>query len=321
MKKQLLFSTLFLFLAIATFTQNNLQLQINHKLGSEDFAMEAMATNNMENTYFFTRLQYYISQISIIHDGGTETLIEDTWILVNAAYETTVDLGDHEIETVEAIHFHIGVEEAVNHEDPAAWPAGHPLAPVFPSMHWGWTAGYRFAAIEGMAGANVDQLFQFHGLEDDNYFKTEIALTATAVDNQIVLELDADYQRTLGNIDVDGGNIVHGGFGDAKKTLENFRDYVFSASGVTSTVDYSEVNAIRLFPNPTATGQTTFQVESTENLVYQVKVCDLLGRTVQYLPEVPANQAVNLTASEPGMYWVSLIKEGSPVLTKKLVVE
>ena len=78
--------------------------------------MEATASNNIGSTFHFTRVQYYLSQISIIHDGGTETLMEDTWILVNAEEDTQVDLGDHAITQVEAIHFYIGVEEEVNHK-------------------------------------------------------------------------------------------------------------------------------------------------------------------------------------------------------------
>ena len=78
-----------------------------------------------------------------------ETAIPNKWVLVNASEATEVDLGSHDVTNVEAVHFHIGVDSSVNHSDPASYPMGHPLAPVFPSMHWGWAAGYRFVAIEG----------------------------------------------------------------------------------------------------------------------------------------------------------------------------
>lgn len=304
---------------LTTNAQNNIQLEINHKLGAENFAMEQTATNNLESNYHYTRLQYYISQIFIVHDGGTETLMEDTWILVNANNATQVDLGDHNIESVEGIKFSVGVEEAVNHDDPAAWPNGHPLAPIFPSMHWGWAAGYRFIAIEGKGGANFNQTFQLHGLEDSNYFQTELDLTAAPENGVINISLDADYQRALENIDVDGGVIVHGGFGDAVVALENFRDHVFSASGVTSTVDFSEVNDFQIFPNPVMDGQATFLVNSNENLTYEVAVTDVLGRTVQYFPMVQSKQSVTMKLENSGLYIVSLIKEGEAVITKKLM--
>jgi hypothetical protein len=260
MKNFLLTFVAIICFSVGSTAQNNIQLEINHKLGTDDFAMNQTATNNMENNYYYSRLQYYISQISIVHDGGTETLMENTYILVNAANATQVDLGDHSIDAVEGIKFSIGVEEAVNHSDPASWANGHPLAPSFPSMHWGWNAGYRFIAIEGKGGSNLGQTFQLHGLEDINYFQTEIDLTATSENGAITITLDADYERALENIDVDGGVIVHGSTAEAKTALENFRDHVFSASGVTSTVDFSEVNDFQIFPNPTANGQANFLV-------------------------------------------------------------
>jgi hypothetical protein len=316
---------LLIFIAIIAFSvgvtaQNNLQLEINHRLGADDFAMNQTATNNMESNYYYSRLQYYISQITIIHDGGTETLMEDTWILVDAANATEVDLGDHNIEAVEGIKFSVGVEEAVNHNDPATWGNGHPLAPSFPSMHWGWTAGYRFIAIEGKGGANFGQTFQLHGLDDSNYFQTEIDLTAAPENGTISIVLDADYERALENIDVDGGVIVHGSNAEAKTAIENFRDHVFSASGVTSTVDFSEVNSFDIFPNPSTNGQANFLVKSTENLTYEVTVTDILGRNIQRFPAVQSNTTVAMNLENTGLYIVSLIKEGEAVITKKLMV-
>lgn len=320
MKNFLLTLAVIFSFSLGSIAQNNIQLEINHKLGADDFAMQQTATNNMESNYHYTRLQYYISQISIIHDGGTETLMEDTWILVNAANATEVDLGDHNIESVEGIKFSVGVEEAVNHNDPATWGNGHPLAPSFPSMHWGWSAGYRFIAIEGKGGANFGQTFQLHGLEDSYYFQTELDLTAAPENGTINISLDADYQRALENIDVDGGLIVHGGFGEAITALENFRDYVFSASGVTSTVDFSEINSFQVFPNPITNGQANFLVNSSENLTYEIAVTDVLGRTIQYFPTVQSNSSVTMNLENTGLYIVSLIKEGEAVITKKLIV-
>lgn len=320
MKNILLTFAVIINFSLGSIAQNNIQLEINHKLGTDDFAMQQTATNNLESNYHYTRLQYYISQISIIHDGGTETLMEDTWILVNAENATEVDLGDHNIESVEGIKFSVGVEEAVNHNDPATWGNGHPLAPSFPSMHWGWSAGYRFIAIEGKGGANFGQTFQLHGLEDINYFQTELALAAAPENGTINISLDADYQRALENINVDGGVIVHGSNAEAKTALENFRDYVFSVSGVTSTVDFSEINSFQVFPNPITDGLANFLVKGSKNLTYEIAVTDVLGRTIQYFPTVQSNTSVKMNLENTGLYVVSLIKEGEAVITKKLIV-
>ena len=288
-------------------------------LGDVSFEMNMGAKNNIDNDFNVSRLQYYISEISIIHDGGTETGIEDLWILVDASEATKVDLGNHNITAVEAVHFHIGVDAEHNHLDPASWPADHPLAPVFPSMHWGWTAGYRFIAYEGMGSSSFNQMIQLHGLGDDNYFKTEVPVTASAENNVINISLDADYARGLENIAVNSGVIVHGDNAEAKQALENFRDYVFTQSeSVNSTVDFSEVSAFDIFPNP-APGEATLFITSNEDLTYQISVSDVLGREIQYLNGVKSNTSVDLNLIQSGVFIVSLIKEGQPVISKRLI--
>lgn len=321
MKKLLLSAIALLIFSISSFAQNSIQININHKLADANFAMETAAKNNIDNDFEVTRLEYYISQISIVHDGGQETLFEDFWVLVDATTSTQIDLEDSDINSVEMVKLHVGVEEEVNHLDPASYPASHPLAPKSPSMHWGWAPGYRFVAIEGNGGNNLDQLFQFHGLDDNNYFTTEIALTTEAVDNAVVINLDADYTRALENIDVSSGSIVHGAFGDAKTCLENFRDYVFSPAGQpVSTIDFSEVSKFDVFPNPTS-NNATITLEATQDLNYEVSVTDLLGKQVRFYDAVNSNSTIDLQLENAGFYFVNLIKEGQAVITKKLIAQ
>ena len=304
---------------MSSYAQNNVQFKINHKLGDADFAMETGAKNNIDHDFEVTRLEYYISEITITHDGGTETTIEDLWILVDADQDTQVDLGDHDINAVEKVSFSTGVDPDHNHLDPASYQASHPLAPKFPSMHWGWAAGYRFVAFEGNGGSAFNQLFQLHGLEDDNYFQTEIELDIVADNNEVLLNLDADYTRALEDINVNSGVIVHGGYGEAKQCLENFRDFVFSpVSETTSTIDFSEVSKFEVFPNP-ANGTAILALETNQDLIYQVAVTDILGKQIMFFDEVNSNSTINLDLDDAGFYFVNLIKEGHPVITKKLI--
>lgn len=315
----LFFAALFM-LNLSLTAQNSVTLNIHHKLAAEDFAMSMATKNNLDHDFNVTRLQYYISKISVIHDGGTETAIEDTYVLVNAANATAVDLGSLDITTVEAVKFYIGVDEANNHLDPASWPSTHPLAPSFPSMHWGWNAGYRFLAMEGKGGSALSQTYQLHGLGDSNYFQTTVDVATTAENGAVVIDLNADYTRALEDIAVNGGVIVHGDHSEAKQAIENFRDYVFSdANGTTNTVDFSEVQNFKVFPNPTS-GAAVLVVESTDNLTYEVSVSDILGRQIQYFSAVQSNTSIDLNLDNAGLYIVSLIKEGEAVIAKKLTV-
>jgi len=320
MKNFTLFFAAFFMLNLSLTAQNSVTLNIHHKLAAEDFAMSMSTKNNLDHDFNVTRLQYYISKFSLVHDGGTETTIQNVYALVNAADATVVDLGSLDITNVEAIKFHIGVNEERNHLDPSSYQMGHPLAPSFPSMHWGWSAGYRFVAMEGKGGSTLSQTYQLHGLGDINYFQTTVDVAATAENGEVVIDLNADYTRALEDIAVNGGVIVHGDHSEAKQAVENFRDYVFSASeGATATVDFSEVQNFKVFPNPTS-GAAILVVESTDNLTYEVSVSDILGRQIQYFSTVQSNTSVDLNLDNAGLYIVSLIKEGEAVITKKLTV-
>jgi len=319
MKKTILFLTTFLLLSLNNFAQNNIQLNIDHKLGNVDFEMNTGAKNNIDNDFDVTRLQYYISEIAIVHDGGTETVFDDVWVLVDASSTTQVDLGDSNINTVEMVKLHIGVDEAHNHLDPTSYAATNPLSPQFPSMHWGWNPGYRFVAFEGNGGSRFNQLFQLHGLGDDNYFTTEIPLTTEAVNNKVLINIDADYTRALENINVSNGIIIHGDYGEARQCLENFRDYVFAAASETvAAIDVSEISKFDLFPNPT-NGKASILLEGIEGFNYQVSVTDILGKQVLFFDTVKSNSRIELALEEAGLYFVHLIKDGHSAITKKLI--
>ncbi|MGK0390915.1 MAG: hypothetical protein ACI94Y_003675 [Maribacter sp.] len=322
MKNLLLISFALFAFGLASTAQTNVNFNINHKLGTADFALNSTSTNDMGHDFNVTRLEYYISQISIIHDGGIETLVPNLWILVDASNGTTsnVDLGNHDVTDVEGIEFYIGVDASHNHDNPADYAAGHPLAPTSPSMHWGWAAGYRFIAYEGKGGANFDQTFQLHGLGDANYYRSNISVSSTANNGSVSIDLDADYARGLEGIALNSGLIVHGEAGDAKLVIENFRDYVFQASTTSvSTIDISEINSFEAYPNPTTTGITNLLISSSKDLNYEVSVTDILGREIKHFTNVSSNERIELELGNKGLYFISLIKEGKAVLNRKLL--
>ena len=322
MKKIVLFLLAGLYLCSGLAAQNTVKLHIHHKLGDEPFALEKAAVNSLQHDFFLTRLQYYISEITIKHDGGTLTEVKDIWVLVDAAEPTEVDLGSYAISEVEGISFHVGVDSAHNHLDPTQYPAAHPLAPKFPSMHWGWTSGYRFAALEGKGGKDYDQTFELHGLGDDNYFKTELDVTASAQNNNIEINLDADYTRTLEKIGVESGIIVHGDYGAAVQMLQNFRDYVFSPSGgVSSTNRINKDTKLALYPNPVTTGTITAQIETTIGGNYSISILDIQGKTVLNSREIKPAIPIELQVSNPGIYQVLIKKDGVDVAAKKLIAQ
>ena len=71
-------------------------------------------------------------------------------------------------------------------------------------MHWGWSSGYRFVALEGKSGTtSANQNLELHGLEDVNYFHLTITTAGTTSGSDKVIELNADYIQALKNINIE----------------------------------------------------------------------------------------------------------------------
>ena len=321
MQKHILLILSTLLFSCQLFAQNEISFNISHKLADEEFAMNKSATNNINNTFSSTRLEYYISEISLVHDGGLETLIEDLWVLVDASRKTELSLGSHNISNIEKVRLHIGVDEAHNHLDPSSYDMSHPLAPKFPAMHWGWAAGYRFVAFEGFGGTALNQLFQLHGLGDVNYFTTEVDVTATAENDQISIELDADYTRALENISVNSGVIVHGDNFEAKQCLENFRDFVFSQSAISSsTKEFTTISSFSASPNPVSNSVAIINLETRDNTSdFDLRISSITGKQLEVIKGIRDGAPINLIDYAPGVYLLSVVSRGQILSTQKLI--
>lgn len=316
MKKFYLFSAL-MFLVSISFGQSNVYLKINHKLGASNFQFSTAASNSGNIPFNVERLQYYVDNITLVHDGGVETLVPNTWLLVDAGTPVNEMLGSFSITNLEGVKFGIGVDAAYNHLDPSSYASSHPLAPKFPSMHWGWAAGYRFVALEGKSGSNFNQTYEIHALEDQNYFTASITTAGTANGSDLIIELDADYEEALRNIDVSTGLINHGGNGEAITLLQNFRDHVFSPSGVSTALDEANFSQFNLYPNPAIANQTIYFSGTTSIEEVEFVVSDLSGKVIK---TISSTDVLEVSIPTAGIYVVSILDQGKRGSSKKLIV-
>ncbi|MCC6815252.1 MAG: T9SS type A sorting domain-containing protein [Saprospiraceae bacterium] len=299
-------------------SQNNIFLVINPKLGEESFVLNKIGINNLQNKLSFTRIDYYLSGFIVIHDGGQETAFPNKYILVKGNKKINELLGSADITKVEAIQFSVGVEQPTNNGDPTLWPNGHPLSPQSPSMHWGWTAGYRFAAIEGKAGSNLTTLFQLHGLGNENYFSQKINVQSELEDNKLTIKLDADYQEAVNNIDVSLGPIDHGTNTNDLTMLRNFNTRVFKAT--TSSTGIKELNQItdlfEFFPNPNNTGIIQFK-NLWNSIPFSLEIYKLSGEKI--IERKMYSASINIGNLNKGIYMV-LIRTHDKSISKKLII-
>jgi hypothetical protein len=319
--KKIILSAVMLLFVVSVNAQMDVELKINHKLGVEDFMLDAVGTNNLGNEFKATRLEYYVTRITIVHDGGTETAVPDEVVaLVRPEDEisTTIELGNFDVTTIESVKFHVGVYEPINNDDPTLFEASHPLAPKSPSMHWGWASGYRFIAYEGFGGVDFSQNFQLHGLGNSNYFEVESDVWVETDGATAVMSLNGDYAAGLNEIDLTAGTISHGETGAAKKVLENWRDIVFGLY----TVGLNEAEADlswSVYPNPSL-GDIVVNFENTTE-INQVNILNPLGEIVQTNMLNDKHQ-MTLNIPNAGIYFVTVLNDaGEVIATEKVIIK
>ena len=323
MKK--IITTIFILLVVlAANAQTNVIFNIEHLLKDKGFRLNQAATTNTNTNFSVSRLQYYISNISIIHDGGTVTPATGVYILVDAVNDVIQDLGSYNVTTIEGIKFSIGVNQPVNNQDPTKWPSNHPLSPQVPSMHWGWQAGYRFVAMEGKEGANLSNGFELHALGNNYYYDIQIPLSGQDIFGQQHITLKADYTRALENINIVGGKIVHGEETETIDLLRNFRDFVFTSQTGASNVLASVNNvlapaALDMYPNP-SNGTVSFDITDKSVNITSIQISDITGKVVENIA-VNDFETAQTTLTTQGVYIVSLMNGTNSLLTKKLVIQ
>lgn len=308
--------TLSIFLiSISSSISKPIMIKINHKLGSQSFDYQKQSNNNLDDLFIINRLEYYLSEFVITHDGGVTTKIDDSYILVQANNSFTLkNFGEYDINNVENIEFCVGVPSSVNNSDPTKWAASHPLSPKSPSMHWGWSSGYRFVALEGKVGQNFTIDFQFHSLGNKNYKKLNLDISSNTNDlGENIIEIDADYNRALENLEVSTGIVNHSEEGEAAMLLENFKNYVFQPTIVSSVTD--EMNNILAVPNPS---NGVFRINDNNLNLDFVKIFDLNGRLV-YEGEFISNKEYSIETN--GLYYINFYKNNNFVISKKIVIK
>ncbi len=327
--KKIILSALSLLLILGTLSlnaQNNVSLEIVHALGTKAFAFGTESETPESVQFDLHRLEYYMSEITLVHDGGQEIIVPDVWVLANASESSLIDLGSLSIDELEGLRFSIGVDPEHNNLDPSTYDPSHPLAHKNPSMHWGWTAGYRFVAMEGNGGPQFDQLFEIHALGNKNYFEVDIPITMSAENGDINPVIYGNYSNALAGINVSSGVISHGEVGEAVELLENFRDLVFTTTSPIDTTaeEEEEPNGIselasgfdfQLYPNPSVDGNTMLNTSSSSTL--NITVFDLTGKQVYNAQLDGGNQALNISSLESGVYFVRV----NDLVTNEMMVK
>ena len=107
MKRNFILLLLFAVSISSLQAQSELSIKINHFLGEEPFSLDLISSNNLNQNYILNRLEYYISEIEIIHDNGTSTSLSGRYLLIDANEPLDIDLGLFNINSIEKINFYV----------------------------------------------------------------------------------------------------------------------------------------------------------------------------------------------------------------------
>ena len=311
-------------------TNNQVVFSFTHKVGNDTLKLDKTFFSTWNGKLLkITRAQFYVSKIEIQQPGGSATPLSDQYLLVDAETPgAEYDLGEWPVEAAQGVKMGLGVDADHNHLDPAAYPADHPLALKNPSMHWGWSAGYTFMAIEGEVDNNNDgtpeTVFQFHNLNDMLYKTIELSGTATAENGTLHLHFNLDYVKLFEDLPMESPYINHGSNSLNQQMMNNAANESFITMPSVSAVHDVLKNslAISAAPNP-ADAETLIRCDLPATTTLDLVLTNSLGQPVRVLNGLSATGTTRLMTSDlpQGVYQFAFYEKGKLLARKQLVVK
>jgi hypothetical protein len=302
-------------LTTAVFGQTNLYLNLPPKVGGNDFYLNTTYQDLNGTAFEVDAFMYYISNIHIIHDGGQELDLSDTVIIVKPD-EYNFFLGAYNVTSIESIDFGVGVPQELNHLDIAQWPTDHPLSWQSPSMHWGWTAGYKFMLCDGYGDGtgdgNPNELFQLHDLGDANYQYVSMAVIPTINPTNITVTINCNLDEWLWGADPGTVGVQHGTTGINASTMTNVSTRnVFEVPGDAGIKDIEE-------------GEITFHSIGEDLMVNWsdvagaegLRLIDMSGKTISERSVTSGNGNETFSNINSGTYFFYMYSKDGTLLNK-----
>lgn len=127
------------------------ELRVRWVAGDRSMALgQPIATNAHSQVLTLTRADIILSQVAL-HRPGAGWIIQSNWVGVFQAGtdDPGVPMAGLPAADYDRLRIDVGLAPHLNERDAATWPPEHPLNPARSGLHWGWSGGWVFAAIEG----------------------------------------------------------------------------------------------------------------------------------------------------------------------------
>jgi len=296
------------------FAQKNVFVNISPKVEGNPLQLGTTLTDISGNAFNVTVFDYYLSNITLVHDGGQIMALTPEVYLIEPENHT-IYLGYLDVDVVEEIQFGIGVPSNLNTItgadaiDISAYPIGHPLSFQDPSMHWGWTSGYFCMIVSGNGDSNADDtpdaLFEVHSLGKDNYANVVLPVIGTEMyTDQLDININCNVDVWLTGVNLGSVGVLHGTTGLNETVMTNASDLdVFNQDATAA------VNTIEKIP-----GKLWFHNSSSLFIVQwdgikhvaSINITDVQGRIVSEKSINSISGKVEFSDLPTGTYRVSV---------------
>ena len=165
---------------------------------------------------YLTTFKAYLSNITLIEEGGREVLLQDVALVSldrdqTSSFSINLPSGKYT-----KVRMGIGLDPDQNNSDPNSFPNNNPLA-AYQGMYWSMVK-YRFVVLEGLAISKKDTVnipFAYHAGTDPIYqiktFDTDINTSASALTYKLDFSIDMNtvFDGPAGKIDIPTQSFTH----------------------------------------------------------------------------------------------------------------
>ncbi len=189
----------------------------HHMVGTDTFAFNTDYTDDFGNKYQFFRADWYLRVPGFLDQDNAPQILSDSYYLKIDPSVSTVNYGEYAPMTLYNLQWALGVDSVTNHMDPNIHELGSALGNQSPSMHWGWSSGYIFCALDGRVDINGNgtydsgELFSMHIGMDTTYREgPNLYVNKAIVSGETsVISLDVDYSEFFDGINLAIENSTH----------------------------------------------------------------------------------------------------------------
>jgi len=315
-----LITFIFICFGFSSLAQNNLFLTFSPKNAGVDLALNTNIQNLSGIVMKIDDFNYYISNIHIIYDGGQDLDYSDTVLLVTAS-DHVFKLDEINVPNIEQINFSVGVPQDINHNDITLYPLDHYLSFQTPSMHWGWTSGYKFLLVDGWGDGtgdgNPESLFQLHNVGDANFKNVQLPVVATYTPTQTDIFINCNLDEWIYGVNPGSLGALHGETGLNASTMNNVNSRVVFEQPATAVVSELNKNSTLFFTNTETTLSVTWK-DMTGIASYQL--VDMSGKIIVKENNNSINDIISIENPKKGSYIFTTFDENGGILNTINVV-